>query len=236
MFKKHLFAGVVLAGVFATSTALAHVSVNTGPAAADKSQKITFGVGHGCSDALDVHHDTLTIRIDIPAGVTSVRALYLPGFGNPTLTKVGGEVTMVEWTKPAGGELADDDAYYEPTIRARMPNTPFVKMPFVIHQVCDDNGTPITLSWNDQNNNPSPKVTIVPARLNTTGWNKFTIPAGVTVAAADFGAYFGDALIVWKGAAAFSSNGNTAALIGTTPGVTLLSGDLAAGDEIWVRY
>lgn len=37
MSRMHLFAGAVLAGVFFPSIASAHVSINSGPAAADKS-------------------------------------------------------------------------------------------------------------------------------------------------------------------------------------------------------
>jgi hypothetical protein len=47
--------------------------------------------------------------------------------------------------------------------------------------------------------------------------------------------FFGDALIVWKGAAAYSANPTTKELIAGTPGVTALT-SLAVGDELWVRY
>ena len=47
--------------------------------------------------------------------------------------------------------------------------------------------------------------------------------------------FFGDAAIVWKGDAAYSSNPVTVEAIGSTPDVTEL-GSLAEGDEIWVKY
>jgi hypothetical protein len=57
----------------------------------------------------------------------------------------------------------------------------------------------------------------------------------VTAAVTDLGALFGDALIVWKGTAAYSANPVTADLIKTTAGVTALTG-LTPNDEICVKY
>ena len=92
-----------------TSTADAHVSISSGPAAANKSQKIVFSVGHGCEGA-----DTLSIRVEIPAAVTSVRALR-SDFGKPSVEKDGtGAVTAVTWQKPDAdgvGVPADADAH-----------------------------------------------------------------------------------------------------------------------------
>ncbi len=60
---------IALFCVAASATlANAHVSLLSGPAQANKSQKITFGVGHGCNG-----DDTYTVRVQIPAGVVSVR-------------------------------------------------------------------------------------------------------------------------------------------------------------------
>ena len=96
-------------------------------------------------------------------------------------------------------------------------------------------GTELTVDWTEApggTGNTSPMMSVVPARL--TGWNKVVLP--ISVAEADVPKYFGDALIAWRGTAAYSSNPNTAAMIATTSGVTPLTGDLQAGDEIWVRY
>ncbi|MDB4962687.1 MAG: hypothetical protein JWP01_2686 [Myxococcales bacterium] len=238
MSTKHVFGSVVLAGVLSSSVALAHVSIASGPAAADKSSKITFSVGHGC-EVGTAHYDTYKVRVEIPAGVTSVRALT-SDFGKPTFTKAGTAVTAIEWVKPVSEILPDDDGYYEITIRARVPNTPFSKIQFTVHQVCQTPNGDVTASWDQPEGattgNPAAQLVVVPARLNPTGWNKFTIPAGVTVPAAKLGTYFGDALIVWKGVAAYSANASTVALIAATAGTTALTTDLVAGDEVWVRY
>jgi uncharacterized protein YcnI len=223
-------------GAFA-SVAEAHVSISSGPAAANKSQLITFGVGHGCQDAAMKHLDTVKVRVAIPAGVTSVRALF-SDFGRPTLIRTGETVTHVEWSKPAADLLDEDDSYYELKIRARVPDAPFTKLKFVVEQTCEDSTThaQVVVPWDQDEGatvgNPAPHLTVVPAR--TTGWNRFTVARAL--AQDEVPAYLGDALIVWRGSAAYSSNANTAELIASTPGVTALSDGLQANDEIWVKY
>jgi periplasmic copper chaperone A len=218
------------------SVAHAHVSISSGPAAANKSQIITFAVGHGCEDSAAKHLDTVKVRVTIPTGVTSVRALF-SDFGKPTLIKSSSTVTHVEWTKPTADLLDGDDGYYELKIRARVPDAPFTKLKFDVQQTCEDSTThaQVVVDWNADEGSttgePAPMLTVVPAR--TTGWNKFTAPRDVTQE--EVPTYLGDALIVWRGTAAYSSNAITAALITTTPGVTALNG-LAANDEIWVKY
>lgn len=221
-----------LAGV-----AEAHVSISSGPAAANKSQQITFGVGHGCKDAAMKPLDTVKVRITIPEGVTSVRALF-SDFGRPTLIKSGTTVTHVEWTKPAGDLLDGDDGFYELKIRARVPDAPFTKLTFAVEQTCEDATThaQIVVPWDQPEGSttgqPAPQLTVVPAR--TAGWNKFTVPRAL--AQDELPTYLGDAQIVWRGNSAYSSNAHSAALIGTTPGVTALADGLQANDEIWVKY
>jgi len=214
----------------------AHVSISSGPAAANKSQIITFAVGHGCEDAAAKHLDTVKVRVTIPAGVTSIRALF-SDFGKPTLVKSGTTVTHVEWTKPVADLLDGDDSYYELKIRARVPDAPFTKLEFDVQQTCEDSTThaQVVVDWNapegSTTGEPAPYLTVVPAR--STGWNKFTVPRPLTQE--EIPTYLGDALIVWRGTAAYSSNASTAALITSTPGVTALDG-LQANDEIWVKY
>lgn len=221
-----LFTGLTLS----SRAALAHVSLASGPGAAAKTQKITFGVGHGCEGL-----DTLKVRVEIPAGVTSVRPLF-SDFGKPTVIKNGTTITAVEWTKADGDALAGDDAYYEITIRARVPDAAFTQLQFNVTQTCRDaTGNPVTVAWDQApgaTGNPAPMLTVVPAR--TPGWNKITV--GRSVAAKDLPLYFADAQIVWRGTAAYSPNAGTMTQIGQTPGVTTLSNDLAAGDELWVKY
>ena len=214
----------------------AHVSISSGPAAANKSQMITLAVGHGCEDANAKHLDTIKVRVTIPAGVTGVRALF-SDFGKPTLIKSGSTVTAVEWTKPTSELLDGDDGYYELEIRAKVPDAPFTKLKFDVQQTCEDSTShaQVVVDWNapegSTTGEPAPYLTVVPAR--TPGWNKFTVPRAL--AQDEVPTYLGDALIVWKGTAAYSPNPNTAMLITTTQGVTALDG-LSATDEIWVKY
>src|SRR4051812_49062325 len=85
-----------LAGLAAlvSSTAQAHVSIASGPAFANTSQEVAFGVGHGCAGA-----DTYRVRVDIPAGVSSVRP-ETSDFGQVDVeTDAAGVVVAVIWTK-----------------------------------------------------------------------------------------------------------------------------------------
>jgi periplasmic copper chaperone A len=214
-----------------TSLATAHISIGSGPAFANKTQKITFNIGHGCAGA-----DTIGVRVDIPAGITSVRALP-SDFGKPQVVKTGDAVSSVTWTKPDADLQDEDVGFYELTLRARVGEVPFTKILFTVTQTCrTPAGVETVVVWDQppgaQSGEPGPLLTVVPAR--TPGWNKLVLTTGI--AAADVPGYFGDALIVWRGAAAYSANAVTAAQITATTGVTALAGDLAAGDELWVRY
>jgi hypothetical protein len=229
---------VIIASVLLAATPVAaHVSVS-GPAAANKSQKITFGVGHGCHIG-DIEADTYKVRLDIPAGIdpAGLRA-FTSDFGKPKMIRDGAnKIIAVEWQKPLADLQDDEDTqYYEIAIRAKVTDVPFTQIKWDIHQTCRTTaGTELTVSWNEApggTGNTSPMMSVLPSRL--PGWNKVVLPVGV--AEADVPKYFGDALIAWRGTAAYSSNPNTAAMIATTPGVTALTGDLQAGDEIWVRY
>lgn len=226
-----LVAGLCFSALLPLGVAEAHVSLSSGPGQAAKSQKITFGVGHGCEGL-----DTVKVRVDIPAGVTSVRALF-SDFGKPTVIKTGTTVTAVEWTKADGDVLAGDDAYYELTIRARVPDVAFTQIQFNVTQTCRaPGGADVVVAWDQgpgsTTGNPAPLLVVQPAR--TAGWNKITV--GRSVAQGDLGLYLGDAQIVWRGTAAYSSNANTMSMIGQTTGVTALAGGLASGEEIWIKY
>jgi uncharacterized protein YcnI len=229
--SKHLVIALVLAAGLAPRIADAHVSISSGPATANKSQKITFSVGHGCEGA-----DTVGLRVPIPAGVTSVRAL-VSDFGTPSFERdVDGNVTAVSWRKPNADALEADSGYYEASIRVRVPDAAFTTIYFVVEQTCySEAGGETTVLWDKlpgEEGNPAAALRVVPARQ--AGWNSYTLTAAMLEA--DVATYLGDALIVWKGAAAYSSNPNTMALIAATTGVTQLTGDLAAGDQLWVKY
>lgn len=208
--------------------AWAHVSIASGVAFADKSQEVTFGVGHGCEGA-----DTYRVRVELPAAVKAVRA-ETSDFGRATVEKnAAGDAVAVTWQKPDADLLDGDDNYYKLVIRFRIPNAPFTTLAFPTRQTCRDaQGVETTVDWTstaEGQGEPAPILVIVPARL--PGWNKVTVPADVD----NLATYFTDAAIVWKGSAAFSSNPATVEQIGKTAGVTALTA-LSAGDEIWVKY
>jgi periplasmic copper chaperone A len=222
--------------LFVPSIATAHISVSSGPAIANKSgQKITFAVSHGCTGANDTHLDTLSIKVDIPTGIdpTSVRPMPSDFAPTPTVVKNAANVASATWSRNPTELQSDDVAYYEITVRLKVTDVPFTRIPFVITQVCRPKGgteaDDVTVMWAGAD---AAHLVVVPARA--TGWNKITLTAAV--AAKDFGVYFSDAQVVWKGTSAFSPNATVATLIGTTTGVTALTTDLAAGDEIWVKY
>jgi periplasmic copper chaperone A len=223
------------------SLAGAHITISSGPAIANKSgQKVTFAVNHGCTAADNKKLDTLSFQVDIPAGVdpTSVRAMPSDFAAAPAVTRDGASVTSIKWSRNPDDLQSDDLGYYEITLRLKVMDVPFTKIPFVITQVCRPRGgtstDDVTVIWTGPPSEaePSPLLVVVPA--HSTGWNKLVLTTDV--AAADLGAYFGDAQVVWRGTAAFSPNATVAGLIAKTSGVSTLAGDLASGDEIWVKY
>jgi periplasmic copper chaperone A len=223
----------VTGGLLVPALAHAHISVASGPGFANTTQEITFGVGHGCSGA-----DTYSVRMEIPAGVTSVRP-ERSDFGKVSVEKnAAGDVIAIIWQKAEQELLASDISYYKLTVRLKIPNQPFTTLYFPTHQTCKaSDGTLSTTHWvgtpatsgGAEAPEPAPALQVVPARK--PGWNKFTVPAAIS----DLNLFFGDAQIVWKGNAAFSPNPATLELAKATSGVSELTG-LQANDEIWVRY
>jgi uncharacterized protein YcnI len=215
----------------------AHVEVTSGNAITNASNKITFAIAHGCTNAANQKLDTISVKIDIPAGVTSVRALT-SDFGKATATfDASNNVTSITWTKPVADLQPADFQWYELTLRAHVPDAAFTKLQFVVTQVCQDAvGNQLTVVWDQPEGtttgNPSPLVKIAP--VHRVGWNKIVM-AGM-IMDTDLPAYFGDAQIVWRGNAAYSPSADVSALISATPGVTALSGAIMPGDELWVRY
>ncbi|WP_224361458.1 DUF1775 domain-containing protein [Hyalangium versicolor] len=224
--------GALLAGTglfLAPAMASAHISVASGVGFANTTQEITFGVGHGCEGA-----DTYSVKVEIPAGVTSVRP-ETSDFGKISIEKdAAGNVTAIVWQKADPDLLDSDISFYNLKVRLKVPNQPFTTLYFPTHQTCKkSDGTISTAEWVGTPAAPAPEpapaLVIVPARK--PGWNKFTVPAAIP----DLSAYFSDAQIVWKGTSAYSSNPSTTELAGTTSGVTPLTA-LQANDEIWVKY
>lgn len=218
------------------ASASAHVSLASGPGFATTTQEITFGVGHGCAGA-----DTVSVRVEIPPSVSSVRVAN-NNLGKATVETdaTTGSVKAVTWQKPDTEVLASDVNYYQLSLRIKVPDMPFATVVFPAYQTCrSGTGVVTTVKWT-ATSEPSadagadapeiaPQLLVLPKRQ--TGWNKYTVP----VAVADLNAVFGDALIVWKDAAAFSTNAVTKDLIAATPGVTKLTA-LAPGDVVWVKY
>jgi uncharacterized protein YcnI len=226
------------AGLCAAGTAEAHPAISNGPTAANGRAIINFGVGHGCAGK-----DTVKLTVEIPAGVTSVRALGST-LGAASVTLDGANnVTSVTWEKPPAEALAGDPMFYEASIRVRLPDVSFSTIFFRVTQTCNVPGgaaggpdeeivewfdTPTT-PINEQTGEPAAELKVVPTRF--PGWNQHTMSAAMT----DLEKFFADAQIVWRGTAAFSPNPAIAALIQATPGVTALT-EIASGDEIWVKY
>ncbi|WP_170319316.1 DUF1775 domain-containing protein [Polyangium spumosum] len=224
---------LTFAVALATSAAAeAHISAVSPTAIANKTTVVELGVGHGCEGS-----DTYAITVDIPKGMTSVRPMW-SDFGKTSLTYDPVDpalVTSVTWQKDDADALPGDSNYYKLAFRARVPNAPFTSIYYKVHQVC--RAADATLSYAEwvalpgEMGEPAAAQVIVPDHL--PGWNKYTVPVDI----ADLGVFFKDALIVWRGADAYSFNDNTVELIQGTDGVTLLAADgVKANDEIWVRY
>jgi periplasmic copper chaperone A len=232
---------LALAGTFLAPTlAQAHVGISSGPAVANATSEIVFGVGHGCSGL-----DTLSIKIDIPASVTAVRAGG-SDLGPATFERNAAlAITAVTFTKPEGALTSGDDNYYKAVLRIKVPNTPFATLYFPVHQTCKAKGgaTTTVVDWvgttpNDAHDSdagaaPEPAAALIIVPASKPGWNKFTVPSAIP--AASLPAIFGTAQVVWKGSAAYSANPTTVEQIKSTAGVTALT-ELAAGDEVWVKY
>jgi periplasmic copper chaperone A len=230
---KRTTATITLAGLSAlfASTAQAHVSVASGPAFANTTQEVAFGVGHGCQGA-----DTYRVQIEIPAGVTSVRP-ETSDFGQVDIeTDAAGTVVAVTWTKAAANVVDTDTQYYKLLLRLKAPDQPFTVVHFPARQTCRAaDGTETVVDWvgidqaEGSTVEPAPALRILPARF--PGWNKFKLSAAVD----DLKGFFSDAEIVWAGSKAYSINPFTTEQIAGTSGVSALT-SLSAGDEIWVKY
>jgi len=229
----------VSCALFTARIAYGHVTVASGPAIANTTQVVTFQIAHGCpgATAADPNLDTVALTIDIPAGVTTVRAIP-SAFGRPSVRKdTAGAVVAVTWTKSDGDALAADDDFYTVQLRLKTPDLPFAQIYLPAHQSCKRaDGSLTTVDWialpGDTTHEPAAALTIVPARL--PGWNTYTI--GPTTHVLDMTPFFQDAQIVWRDRAAYSFNPVIAAAIAVTSGVTTLSGGVHPDDVIWVKY
>ncbi|MFO7179223.1 MAG: YcnI family protein [Pseudomonadota bacterium] len=228
--SKSITLGASLLALFSASGASAHVTISSGPATAGAIEKIVFGVGHGCSGA-----DTASVTIEMPPGVGSVRPIPSSALDGLAIERDDSDtVVSVTWERRTSAVLASDMAFYELAVQLRVPNQPFTTLFFPTHQTClGPDGEPSTVHWVGVDDTPgvepAPALFVMPARY--PGWNRFTVPADV----ADLFAFFSDAVIVWRGEAAFSANPTLAELLRQTSGVESLE-TLSVGDVVWVRY
>jgi len=69
----------------------------------------------------------------------------------PVVTKSSANVTSVKWSRNPTDLQAEDVAYYELTLRLKVNDVPFTRVPFTITQVCrPKNGTSlddVTVVW-----------------------------------------------------------------------------------------
>ena len=208
------------AALLASGAASAHISISSGPGFANKTQIVTFGVGHGCEGS-----DTRKVRVEIPESVTTVRALNSDLGAATVETNSTGAVTAVVWEKLASQLLDADTNYYTLSVRIRIPDAPFTALYFPAYQTCGTGAEELEVAWAEpvpeeqvpEGKEAAPALQILPARV--PGWNKFKVPRDIS----DLSSYFSDALIVWRGEAAYSSNPLTAEAIGSTEGVSELS-------------
>ncbi len=235
MFKKASVAASLAACVFAigASSADAHISISNGPAFAGARSVLNFSVGHGCEGA-----DTVKVEVVLPPEVTSVRVEPNAALGNGMVTYDDtGAPTSVIWEKDE--PLEGDDHYYQLTMRITTPDLPFSRLYFPAFQTCrTTDGEELSTDWaalpgaplldGGVEPPPAPGLLILPQR--SPGWNKYTIEEDI-----DDITMFNDAVIVWSGNAAYSSNPNFAELIGDEEDVELLE-TIEAGSEIWVKY
>lgn len=240
-------AGWMAAAVFAAGAGFAvdadaHIGI-VGVGVAGTNQIVEFTIGHGCAGL-----DTLELRVEIPGAITSVRALPSE-FGDVTVERDEADiVTAITWSRPLEALAERDEFYYRLPVRIRIPNAPFTELPFRAIQTCSSvDGSEVVMSywtaWGDDEDDhghahkhhegpepgPAAVLRVVPARV--PGWNRYTVPTGVTA----LGDFFRDARIVWSGTQAFSANAVVAEQIVATEGVEVLD-EIAAGAEIWVNY
>jgi uncharacterized protein YcnI len=226
-------AGMLLCGASATSSA--HVSVASGPAIAGSSNIVTFSVGHGCEGA-----DTVSLEIELPPEVTSVRVMAAPEFALADIEVVyddTGAPIMVTYNK---NSLLDSDyGYYQLSMRIGTSAAPFSTLYMPALQTCElPDGTVVQTDWaalpgadpleDGSEPPPAPGLKIVPRTY--PGWNKFTAEADITDMS-----YFADAEIVWAGEAAYSANPTTMDLITAEDGVSVLE-SIPTGTEFWAKY
>lgn len=225
-FLKTLLATTALTGVM---TANAHVSFNadnelgTKAAYAGKTYYATLNIPHGCENLEGTAYDTIKVEIELPAGITSVRPANA-SFGEASVEKDENDnVTKLIWTKSTEA-AANDDFLYQVSFKGVLPATALTTLVFPTTQTCA--GDTIQ-EWEGVD---APKLLVLPARK--AGWNKYTAQSDISLDTVK--SFFGDALIVWSGDKAWSSNTVTNTLIKNP--LENIPASIPTGAEYWVKY
>jgi uncharacterized protein YcnI len=172
--KRRVFAPIVAAGALALAlvpgaTGMAHIVATPSQGAAGSFFQASFRVGHGCEES-----PTVAVRIQIPAGVSGVRAQAKPGWETELVTGTLPEpiesegqtitegVTEVIWR---GGPLSNDN-YDDFGLTMRLPNTPGETLHFRTIQDCEEG----ELAWieiaaegEEEPEHPAPAIAITDA-------------------------------------------------------------------------
>jgi uncharacterized protein YcnI len=110
--KKIASAAAFAAALTLAVPASAHIGIAVnGAGAAGTTNLFGFGAGHGCGTS-----PTIAFRIQIPAGITSVRPVAKPGWEITITTNADVGVTQIDFT---GGNLPNE-WYDQFWIRARI--------------------------------------------------------------------------------------------------------------------
>src|SRR5690349_23845070 len=99
--------------LLSTDLAHSHIGASSATPYANATAETTFAVGHGCEGV-----DTQSVKISIPAGVTSLRVVESWPFTSVTTEKdAAGTVTSVTFSKPQNTVREADDAFYKLSLR-----------------------------------------------------------------------------------------------------------------------
>lgn len=210
----------------AVPLAHAHTAFVDSDAVAGKSFFATLNIGHGCEDQAGIKYDTERLEVEIPASVSelnSIRPMDAPWAAASVVKDANGNITKLVWTK-TDAVHSEDSQLYRVSFTAKLPNTPMTSLAFPAIQYCTDSGSnEITAEWIGAE---SPTLRL--SEAHKSGWNKYT--AQIDIDEATIKAFFANALIVWSGGTAYSSNPVTDSLI--TNKLTTIS----TGSEFWVKY
>lgn len=137
----------VVAALSVAGAASAHVAADPGQAMAGSYQAVRFRVGHGCSEGAA----TTALRIEIPAGMASVKAQPKPGW-KLGFERQDGRIVAVTWR----GRLAADE-FDEFALFLHLPEQP-ASLAFPAIQTCGRE----TARWTgDDAKHPAPTLRLV---------------------------------------------------------------------------